>query len=157
LLSVVEFYMKSTTRTTYDKKLVCVNSLVSASKIPSTLRTQTQHKQITMSRQPFFLFRVFMLTMMAVLAQRHQSVTYQFRFTWIIGLSHVRSRWSCFQVFVWNGGGSLEATFEQRGSGTSVWKGLSECTGAGLFEWVWSNCLSYYERWYYGIRFSLSE
>jgi 20S proteasome subunit beta 3 len=48
--------MKSTTRTTYDKKLVYVNSLVSASKIPSTLRTQTQHKQITMSRQPFFLF-----------------------------------------------------------------------------------------------------
>jgi hypothetical protein len=66
-------------------------------------------------------------------------------------------RWSCFQVFVWNGGGSLEATFEQRGSGTSVWKGFSECTGVGLFEWVWSNCLSYYERWYYGIRFSLSE
>jgi Proteasome subunit len=56
LVCVVEFYMKSTTRTTYDKKLVYVDSLVSASKIPSTLRTQTQHKQITMSRQPFFLF-----------------------------------------------------------------------------------------------------
>jgi hypothetical protein len=27
-----------------------------------------------------------MLTMIAVMAQRHRSVTYQFRFTWIIGL-----------------------------------------------------------------------